>query len=78
MTGSKEAVTPLMQCAAGSHVPETGIYEIIHRDHHRDAHTVILVRGHQFPDCRSCGEDVRFRLLRTVPYIFHDEDFAPE
>jgi len=29
-----------------------------------------------FPSCDQCGEKVRFRLIRTAPYIFDDEDLS--
>lgn len=60
---------------AGELVRETGIYEVIHDQHHRTAHEVVLLNGDSFPPCDTCGERVRFRLIRTAPYIFQDEDF---
>lgn len=54
------------------------MYEIIPQGQHCQAHEVVLIIGDRFPDWEGCRQDVRFRLLRTAPYIFHDEDFAPE
>jgi len=64
------AVASLLQGATGSCVPQTGIYEIIHRGRHREAHEAVLIRGNLFPACEGCGENVQYRLLRSVPYIF--------
>jgi hypothetical protein len=61
---------------AGQTVRETGIYEVIHDGAHRAAHEVVMLNGDLFPACDTCEERVRFRLLRTAPYIFQDEDFC--
>ena len=37
-----------------------------------------MISGENFPDCETCKEKVRFRLVRTAPYIFQDEDFEEE
>jgi hypothetical protein len=66
--------TPLF--SAGETVRETGIYEVIHDGAHRAAHEVVMLNGDLFPVCDTCEERVRFRLLRTAPYIFQDEDFC--
>ena len=60
---------------AGETVLETGIYEVIHDRGHRTAHEVVMLNGDSFPPCDTCVERVRFRLIRTAPYIFQDEDF---
>jgi hypothetical protein len=62
----------------GEPVRQSGIYEIIHHGDHRAAHDVVMIRGDHFPPCEACGEQVRFRLIRTAPYIFQDEDFSTE
>ncbi len=59
----------------GDTVRQSGIYEVIHDRNHRDVHEVVMISGQQFPDCETCKEKVRFRLIRTAPYIFQDEDF---
>jgi hypothetical protein len=59
-------------------VPETGIYEVIHDRGHREAHEVVMHGGDAFPPCDQCAMRVRFRLIRTAPYIFDDEDFIEE
>lgn len=60
---------------AGETVRQSGIYEVIHDRTHRDPHEVVMISGEFFPDCETCKERVRFRLVRTAPYIFQDEDF---
>ncbi len=62
----------------GAPIPETGIYEVIHDNGHRGPHEAVLHRGDLFPECDTCRTKVRFRLIRNAPYIFDDEDFAPE
>ncbi len=59
----------------GDVVQDSGIYAICHSDGKR--HTVVFLRGSQFPDCDCCGSDVRYRLVRAAPYIFEDTDFSP-
>jgi hypothetical protein len=63
---------------SGDMVRQSGIYEVIHDRNHRDAHEVVMISGERFPDCETCKEKVRFRLVRTAPYIFQDEDFEEE
>jgi hypothetical protein len=62
----------------GAPVPETGIYEVIHDRAHRQAHEVVMHRGDPFPPCDQCDLRVRFKLVRTAPYIFEDEDFIED
>jgi hypothetical protein len=56
-------------------IKETGIYEVIHDRGHRVAHEAVMLAGDRFPACDTCFERVRFRLVRTAPYIFDDADF---
>jgi hypothetical protein len=62
----------------GEPVPETGIYEVIHDQAHRTAHEVVMHGQDLFPACDQCDARVRFKLIRTAPYIFDDEDFVAE
>ena len=64
--------------AAGEIIPESGIYEVVHKDGHRAVHESVLVKGDAFPHCDACADRVRFRVVRTAPYIFHDDDFGDE
>jgi hypothetical protein len=59
----------------GETVRETGIYEVVHDRGHRTTHEAVMLAKDVFPACDTCFEKVRFRLLRTAPYIFHDMDF---
>ena len=59
----------------GDVVRETGIYEVVHDGAHRQAHDAVMLSGDVFPPCETCAEAVRFRLVRTAPYIFRDQDF---
>jgi hypothetical protein len=61
--------------SAGEPVVETGIYEVLHHQSHRTAHEVVMLSGDSFPLCDTCSDRVRFRLIRTAPYIFQDDDF---
>ena len=71
-----DVVTPVIQCVSGSRVVQSGIYEAIHYGRHRQPHEAVLIAGNLFPRCEGCGEILRFRLLRAVPHIFQDDDFA--
>jgi len=63
------------QFRPGDPVRESGIYEVIHGRDHRQAHDVVMLKGTVFPLCDTCDDEVRFRLIRTAPYIFQDGDF---
>jgi len=60
---------------AGDVVKQSGIYEAIHEGAHRDPHDVVMIESDLFPPCDTCSDQVRFRLLRSAPYIFTDADF---
>jgi len=60
---------------AGDVVKQSGIYEAIHEAEHRPPHDVVMIATDLFPRCDTCADRVRFRLVRTAPYIFADEDF---
>jgi hypothetical protein len=66
------------QMHPGDPVRESGIYEVTHGRDHRPAHEVVMLKGTEFPLCDSCDEKVRFRLVRTAPYIFQDGDFEEQ
>ena len=61
---------------AGAIIVESGIYEVIHDNAHRQNHESVMVKGDSFPMCDVCQDRVRFRVVRTAPYIFEDEDFV--
>jgi hypothetical protein len=62
----------------GDPVKQSGIYEVMHDQEHRSAHEVVMISGDAFPNCETCDQNVRFRLVRTAPYIFQDQDFEEE
>jgi hypothetical protein len=62
----------------GDVVRQSGIYEVVHDREHRAAHEVVMIAGDAFPNCETCDQNVRFRLVRTAPYIFQDQDFEEE
>ena len=62
----------------GETVLESGIYEVVHDGQHRSAHEVVMIASDHFPTCDTCMDRVRFRLIRTAPYIFSDQDFEEE
>lgn len=62
----------------GQPVLESGIYEVIHDKNHRQAHEAVMYRSDLFPVCDQCELRVRFKLIRSAPYIFDDEDFSGE
>lgn len=57
---------------------ESGIYEVIHHGEHRERQTITIIGGEIFPDCDTCKDGVRYDLVHTAPYIFHDSDFSDE
>lgn len=63
---------------SGEVVRQSGIYEVLHDRGHRESHEVVMISSDRFPDCETCKDKVRFRLVRTAPYIFQDEDFEEE
>ena len=62
----------------GQPVLESGIYEVIHDKGHRLAHEAVMYRDALVPSCDQCDMRVRFKLIRSAPYIFDDEDSAKE
>ena len=58
------------QCADVS-----GVYRVVHRVHRAD-HDVIVLRGEEFPPCRTCHELVRFYRSQVVLYATDDMDLA--
>jgi hypothetical protein len=65
----------LTECRVGQRAHTSGIYNVVHYDHRAD-HEVIVMRGEEFPACRTCGQEVRFYQVRGVCHLTHDFDFA--
>jgi hypothetical protein len=59
---------------AGQTVPRSGVYEVSHPC--AEPRRTVFLRGQQFPECVTCGAQVRYRLVRPAPHISEDEDFA--
>ena len=59
----------------GDTVPRSGIYLVVH-DQHRREHEAVVLDGAPFPECKHCGQDVSFRLLRSAAPIENDHDFS--
>jgi hypothetical protein len=74
--GHRKAVSPQPDTyRAGDFVRQSGIYEAVHEGAHRGPHEVVMIESDLFPPCDTCSDQVRFRLVRSAPYIFTDEDF---
>ena len=76
--GRSSRTTGVKSNRPGDTVRQSGIYEVVHDGEHRAAHDVVMIAGDQFPNCETCDQSVRFRLMRTAPYIFQDQDFEEE
>ena len=62
----------------GERVPDAGIYAVVHEVQHGGTPELVLLPNSKFPRCRVCGDQVSFRLLRTVRHLSDDEDFGGE
>lgn len=71
----KAPSSPRETYRAGEIVGQSGIYEAIHEGAHRGPHDVVMIESDLFPPCDTCSDQIRFRLVRSAPYIFTDEDF---
>src|SRR5579884_2898634 len=52
----------------GERVPETGIYQVLHRGH-RAPHANTIFRDEIFPPCKQCGQEVRFQFVIPMPKL---------
>jgi hypothetical protein len=59
----------------GTSVPRTGVYRVLHYAH-RMPHLVIIAQGTAFPECKRCGDKVRFAPMMAAEAIEADVDFA--
>ena len=58
----------------GDKAPQSGIYQVRHNGH-RDDHQVTLKEAQALPACRTCGDSVRFSLVRAATPVEADADF---
>jgi hypothetical protein len=72
-----DAATSPVQYAAGSRVPQTGIY-IFQHTCSRPAQEVIALRGWRLPACAECVGGGGYLLQRAVPGIDEDPDFKTQ
>jgi hypothetical protein len=59
----------------GDRVPVTGIYTARHQQH-RDSHDVFASQGEEFPECRTCQNNVSFALAHAASRIEDDTGFG--
>lgn len=59
----------------GDRVQTTGIYTASHNEH-RDPHEVFATEGEKFPNCRVCGDGVKFSLSQAASHIDKDKGFG--
>jgi hypothetical protein len=72
-SAKKKVERPVLQ--PGEKVPESGIYQVLHRNCESQAFEAILLAGHTVPECRLCGSSARYQLIRPIPHISEDPDF---
>ena len=59
----------------GKKVPQSGIYDVLHDNEHRQKHQVTCIYGEHFPPCNHCGKGVTFRLARMAIHVINHENF---
>lgn len=66
----------LVRC--GEIVEKSGIYEELHESHELGPEPIeiVAIRGEMLHPCKTCGDQVRWRLLYGAPHVSEDEDFV--
>lgn len=59
----------------GDKIPASGIYRVLHDNHHTQEHDVTCVFGKHFPPCGDCGRHPRFTLRVAAVHIENHELF---
>ncbi len=57
----------------GHHADTTGVYRALHL-RHRMPHELTVIQGEVFPQCKKCGDRVRFELVHAAPRLKGDVD----
>lgn len=57
----------------GERATESGIYRAVHL-RHRMPHELTVIAGEVLPECRKCGDKVKFELLHAAPRLKGDVD----
>ena len=61
--------------APGDVAPDSGVYEVLHRNCPSQELQMIFLAGNKLPSCPYCGSEVRFQLQHAIPHISQDRDF---
>lgn len=59
----------------GAFAPRSGVYRV-HHYAHRMPHLVTITAGTVLPECRRCGDKVRFAPMIAAESIEKDVDFS--
>jgi hypothetical protein len=60
----------------GDSVRKSGIYDVLHDNHHPQKHQGTCVYGKTFPPCRGYKNRVQFQLAVGAVHIIHDKEFT--
>ena len=61
----------------GTIAPRSGVYRV-HHYAHRMPHLVTVTAGTVLPECRGCGDKVRFAPMIAAEPINNDVDFLDQ